>query len=374
VREGAVDEQAEMHIGSVTTVDRVIELTTALVAIPTHEREQDAQEFLASVLADAGFDCRLQEVAPGRLNLIARRGSSGPFLCSHVDVHPPHAHPDPWTVRRDDDRLIGRGVLDAKGQVAAIVAACEAERDADACVLITCDEEYLGLGSLHAEIPDGPWFTDGGIVCEPTGFRVCTAQMGNVDVHIEADAPPHHAYSVEAGGSPVHGILAAIEVLDSCSFLKAHHPLLPHPRLNIGRITGGEHAWRAPAHASLDATMGVVPGTSLGDAEAEVTKRIGELVQRWAARGVELRGGVSDSSEPVEMPRDLPIIGKLAAGDPSGMPSWTDAAYLYLKHGLPCAVFGAGELTTAHSDLESVEVADLARLVESLRTVLRSYG
>jgi acetylornithine deacetylase len=352
--------------------DRVIDLTSALVAFPTHEREQDAQVFLAEVLGAAGFDCRLQEVASGRPNLIARRGTSGTFLCSHIDVHPPHAHPDPWTARRDGDRLVGRGVLDAKGQVAAIVAACEAEPDADACVLITCDEEFDGIGSLQADIPDGPWLDDGGVVCEPTDFRVCTVQMGNVDVHIEASAPPHHAYSIEAGASPVHAILAAIETLDSCAFLRATHPLLPQPRLNIGRITGGEHAWRAPARASLDATMGVVPGTELTDAEKEVNDRLADLAQRWASRGVAFIGGVRDSSEPVEMPADLPIVKRLGASAPSGMPSWTDAAYLYLKHGLPCVVFGAGELTTAHSDLESVAVADLVRLAETLRTVLRS--
>jgi len=351
--------------------DRVIELTSALVAFPTHEREDDAQAYLADVLTAAGFDCRLQEVAPGRPNLLARRGSSGPFLCSHIDVHPPHAHPDPWTVRREGDTLIGRGVLDAKGQVAAIVAACEAKPDADACVLITCDEEYGGIGSRDADIPDGPWFADGGIVCEPTNFRVCTAQMGNVDVHVEASAPPHHAYSIEAGASPVHAILAVIETLDSCSFLKARHPLLPAPRLNVGRIAGGEHPWRAAAHAELDATMGVVPGTTLAEAESDVNDRIADLTTRWAARGLALRGRVSDSSEPIEVPRDLPIIERLGLdGDVSGMPSWTDAAYLLLHHQLPCVVFGAGSLTTAHSDDERVEISDLVRLAEFLTKLL----
>lgn len=354
---------------------RVIELVTDLVAIPTHEREEDAQVYLASVLTAAGFDCELQQIAPARPNLIARRGSSGPFLCSHIDVHPPHAHEDPWTVRREGDVLVGRGVLDAKGQVAAIVAACEAESDADVCVLITCDEEFAGLGSERADIPDGPWFTDGGIVCEPTNFRVCTAQMGNVDVQIEASAPPHHAYSIEAGASPVHAIFAAIETLDSCAFLKPHHPLLPQPRLNIGRITGGEHMWRAPARAELDATMGVLPGTAIDNAVTEANERIADLTHRWAARGVAMIGGVSDWSEPVEIPSDLAISARLAEVGvdlaPSGMPSWTDAAYLLLKHDLPCVVFGAGDLTTAHSDYESVAISDLVRLAETLRRLLQ---
>ncbi len=358
---------------------RIVELTSALVAFPTHEREQEAQEYLAEVLSAAGFDCRLQEVAPGRPNLIARRGSGGPLLCSHVDVHLPHGHPDPFTARRDGDTLVGRGVLDAKGQIAAIVAACEAAPDADALVLITCDEEYGGIGSEYAEVPDGPWKTDGGIVCEPTDFTVCVAQMGNVDVHVEASGDGGHAYASDAPGSPVHAVLAVVEVLDTCRFLKQRHRLLPQPRMNIGRIVGGEHAWRSPAAAELDATMGILPGTDLADAEKEVAERLDDLAQRWASRGVDLTYEIADSSEAVEMPSDLPIAARLARAaeidaKPSGMPSWTDAAYLFLKHKIPCVVFGAGELTTAHSDLERVAIADLVRLAETLRTLLRNYG
>jgi acetylornithine deacetylase/succinyl-diaminopimelate desuccinylase-like protein len=358
---------------------RIVELTSALVAFPTHEREQEAQEFLAGVLRACGFACRLQEVAPGRPNLIARRGSSGPLLCSHIDVHLPHGHPDPFTARREGDTLVGRGVLDAKGQIAAIVAACEARPDADALVLITCDEEYGGIGSERAEIPEGPWETEGGIVCEPTGFTICTAQMGNVDVHVEARGTGGHAYAPDALGSPVHAVLAAVEVLDTCRFLKARHGLLPQPRVNIGRIAGGEHAWRSPAAAELDATMGVLPGTDLEDAETEVEERLGDLALRWSSRGVDLSYEISDSSEPVEMPDDLPIVERLAAAagiDPAttGMPSWTDAAYLFLKHGVPCAVFGAGELTSAHSDRETVAIDDLVRLGRVLARLLDARG
>ena len=53
---------------------------------------------------------------------------------------------------------------------------------------------------------------------------------------------------------------------------------------------------------------------------------------------------------------DTPLV-------PAGMSSWTDAGYLYMKHRLPCVVFGAGQLAPAHSNHEWIEVADLVRLV-----------
>src|SRR5207247_610290 len=168
---------------------------------------------------------------------------------SHVDVHPPHGHDNPFVCRREDDCLVGRGVLDAKGQIAALVAACEAVPDAPALVAITCDEERGGRGSQYVDLPNGPWTRDGGVVLEPTAFHVCTAQAGHIDVVVRALGTPTHTYAPEASGSPIAAVLAAVDSLETCAFLAARHPLLPPPRLHLGRIEGGEHLWRRPAAA-----------------------------------------------------------------------------------------------------------------------------
>jgi acetylornithine deacetylase/succinyl-diaminopimelate desuccinylase-like protein len=360
--------------------ERIVELTSALVAIPTHETEQDAQELLASWLEACGFSCELQEIVPKRPNLIARRGSGGRFLCSHADVHRPHDHPDPFTSRRQGDLLVGRGVLDAKGQIAALVAALEATPEADALVVITCDEESGGLGSERASIPDGPWFEDGGIVLEPTAFRICTAQAGHIDVKVGVSGTPSHAYAPDPAGSPITAVLAVIEELDTCTFLKTGHPLLPRPRMNVGRIDGGEHVWRTPARASLELTLGVVPGTDLETAVADVRSRLDEVARRWGERGTSFLYEIVDSSDAIEVSLDrVPIASRLADAvgvpfEPAGMPSWTDAGNLLTKHDLPCVVFGAGDLSSAHSNHESVAVAELVRLSEILGKLLRNDG
>jgi acetylornithine deacetylase/succinyl-diaminopimelate desuccinylase-like protein len=360
---------------------RIIQLTSELVAIPTNETEAAAQQLLAGWLTAAGFDCELHEVAPGRPNLVAvRDGTGGVFLNSHVDVHPPHDHADPWTVRRHGGQLIGRGVLDAKGQIAAAVAAVEAEPDTRACVVITVDEEAGGLGSEHVTFPDGPWSHDGGIVLEPTDFAICTAQAGNIDVRVDVSAEPTHAYAPEGAGSPIKAVLSVIDELDTCSFLKEEHPLLGRPRVNIGRLRGGEHPWRTPARAHLAMTLGVVPGTNLVAAEQEVRSRLDDLARRWGNRGTSFLFDIADTSEPHDIPVDhVPIASTVAAAmdvplAPAGMSSWTDAGFLYTKHHHPCVVFGAGELTSAHSNHEWVDVADLVRLSEILRRVLRTAG
>lgn len=357
--------------------ERITDLTTALVASPSHESEMGVQELLASRLAACGFDCTLIEVAPGRPNLVAQRGEDGTFLCSHADTHPPHAHPEPFTCRMQGELLVGRGVLDVKGQIAALVTALEDEPDAPALVAITCDEEARGLGSERIQIPDGPWFTDGGVVLEPTYMKICTAQTGHIDIAVEVSGTPGHVYGGEVGGSPIAAVLAAADALETCSFLSARHTLLPPPRTQIGRIEGGEHLWRRPARARMEIAIGLVPGIVTEDAVSEVRTRLDDVARRWGDRGTSFLYDVLDASQPIEVPNDLPVATRIARAldvplAPAGMPSWTDAGNLLVKHGLPCVVFGAGELAPAHSDFEWVRLADLERLATVLRRLLRS--
>ena len=172
--------------------DRIIQLTSELVAIPTHETEAAAQDLPRRVARRrAGSTATLHEVAPDRPNLVARRdGTGGVFLCSHVDVASAARPPRPvHRAGATASQLIGRGVLDAKGQIAAAVAAVEAEpRHARVRRHHACDEEFGGLGSEHVSFPDGPWSHDGGIVLEPTDFAICTAQAGNIDLRVEVSA------------------------------------------------------------------------------------------------------------------------------------------------------------------------------------------
>src|SRR3982751_2209197 len=92
--------------------------------------ERPAQELLAGMLRDAGFEVELLGRTPERPNLVARlRGTGdGPTLCllSHVDTvyaTPADWSHDPWSGDLDDGFVWGRGALDMKSQTAAEVAA-----------------------------------------------------------------------------------------------------------------------------------------------------------------------------------------------------------------------------------------------------------
>ena len=110
---------------------RVEECLGALVACRTENPPGDEAapaRLLAERLEPAGFEITLQEVAAGRLNLVASLGDArAPCLAlnSHLDTVPagPGWLGDPFRLRAEGDRLIGRGACDAKGPVAAMAEA-----------------------------------------------------------------------------------------------------------------------------------------------------------------------------------------------------------------------------------------------------------
>lgn len=88
--------------------------------------ERPAQEMLAELLSEAGFDCELLGEQEQRPNLVARLDGleEGPTLCllGHTDTVLANAAEwryDPWSGAIADGFLWGRGALDMKSQVAA---------------------------------------------------------------------------------------------------------------------------------------------------------------------------------------------------------------------------------------------------------------
>jgi len=198
-----------------------VELLQQLIRIDTSNppgNEQPAQELLAEVLTEAGFDCDLLAAEPGRPNLVARLGGQapGPTLCllGHVDTVP--ADPsewsfDPWAGDVVDGQIRGRGAQDMKDQVAAEVAAAAAlgregwrpERG-DLLVVVTADEEMgaaAGAQWLCREHPekvrsDYVLNEGGGVAFELGGRRfypLCIGEKGVFRFQVRTRGTAGHA-------------------------------------------------------------------------------------------------------------------------------------------------------------------------------------
>ena len=119
--------------------DEVIDLLRALVAIdsvnpdlvPGAAGEGAVAGYVAGWARAAGLEVHVEEVEPGRPNVVAiargRGGGRDLMLNGHLDVVGVDGYDDAFRPRLEADRLSGRGVLDTKvGVATALVLAARA--------------------------------------------------------------------------------------------------------------------------------------------------------------------------------------------------------------------------------------------------------
>ena len=219
-----------------------IGLTRQLCEIEsTTYHEGAVGDFLAGFLAGRGWAVEKTPVpqpnegAPGgpRWNVYAGPAADPDLVFStHMDTVPPYI-----PFREDPEFLHGRGVSDAKGIIAAQIAAAEALRAAGFRVglLFVSGEERDSAGAKAANLaPKGSRYLING---EPTDNRLALASKGALRAVLRARGKMAHSAYPELGDSAVHKlveVLARLLALD----LPVTEDVGPST-LNIGQIQGG---------------------------------------------------------------------------------------------------------------------------------------
>ena len=166
--------------------------------VPGGPGESAVARRLADVLREWGLDPQLQEVAPGRPNVVAMlRGTGGGrslMLNGHVDVVGVEGmnHP-PFDAVETGGRIYGRGACDMKGGVAAMCAAVAqlgGQIRGDVILAAVIDEEWKSLGT-SALIASGIR-ADAAIVTEPTGLAIMPAHRGFVWMEVSVQGRAAH--------------------------------------------------------------------------------------------------------------------------------------------------------------------------------------
>ncbi|MBS3760272.1 MAG: M20/M25/M40 family metallo-hydrolase, partial [Halodesulfurarchaeum sp.] len=175
-----------------------IDFLERAVAIPSHKSVNEMRDFVVETLREAGVEPTVDEAG----NIIAEKGQGTPriVLNTHIDTVPPHHH-----LERSAGEIRGRGSCDAKGPLAAILAAF-IETDPSAgqlTVAITPDEERESTGA-DALVFDA----DGYIVGEPTGLDVCVAARGRFQGTVSLTGKGAHAADPAAGRNAISGLQA----------------------------------------------------------------------------------------------------------------------------------------------------------------------
>ena len=328
--------------------------------VPGGAGEGELARFVAEWLADAGLEVEVEEIAPGRPNVVGRaRGSGGGptlLLNAHMDTVGYEGMEAPLEPRVENGRLYGRGAYDMKGSLAAImVAGAEAVRASlrgDVLVAAVVDEEAYSIG---AEAVARGCRADAAIVAEPTELCLVVAHKGFVWMEVETTGRAAHGSRPDLGEDAIVAmghVLTGLESLAEALLANPSHPLLGSGSVHASVIRGGVELSTYPESCVLGLERRTVPGETIELVEAQIREITGgaEILTTFAR-------------EPFEVAWDEPVVQAVLrhAGGPevAGVPGWADSA-VFAAAGIPTVVFGpSGE--GAHAQVEWVDLADLER-------------
>ena len=330
---------------SVSQVDPVF-LTRSLVDIDsTTGREAEAGAWLAAFLRSRGYHVTEQPVANGRFNVLATLDEAPRVaLSTHFDCVPPF-----FPSREERGLIFGRGSCDAKGILAAQIAAAERVRtsgESRLALLFVVGEERGSEGARVANErpPAGLRFLING---EPTDNRLGSATRGIYRVRLRASGRAAHSSFPELGESAIDKLLDALMVIRGLQL--PDDPLLGRTHYTVGLIDGGVAPNVVSPHASAELLFRTV-----GD---------GEPIRR-ALKVVE--GLVT-----VESIVDVPAVRlHTVHGFETAVFPYTTDVPLLTEWGTPL-LLGPGSIHVAHTDEEHIVVDELNSAVDQYESLIK---
>jgi len=379
--------------------EEVVELTRALVRIPSVYRpgepganEAEVAAFVESWFRREGLPVEVQEVAPGRPNVLAWVGEKGPgrrclLLEGHTDVVT-EGDPRDWTrppfaAEMSDGRIYGRGAADMKSGLAAAMVALAAFKRAGVTpegklvVGALVDEEDGMIGVRHLVKTAAGRELDAAIICEPEENELCLEQRGVVWARIRARGKMAHGAMPEAGVNPLTAlgaILRQVPALETrlrrqCQKSRYLKPPTVTPTIIQGppRGVGVPQSNVIPAVAEMTLDVRLTPGIGSEGVQAEIEAlcRQAEIAVpgvkiEWEAVNAFRLATKVERSE-ILVRAMIYGVRKATGHAPryGGVPGSTDGTILRMELGIPIVTCGPGSRLIPHQVDEYVEARDV---------------
>lgn len=323
----------------------------------------------------------LQEALPGRFNVLAHlKGSGSGALCfeAHTDtVTVDEMSIPPFEPVVKDGRLYGRGSVDDKGSVAAMMYAMAMLKEhgltpyADIYFAAAAEEEVSYRGVLRL-LEEGIPF-NAAIVGEGTSVHICRACKGNVRFKIITKGVAGHSSRPREGKNAIVAMANVICELEKKLFPlyeQRKHPLLGPPTFNISLIEGGKLINIIPDYCEIQVDRRILPGESFEDVRQEIADCIQDLLAAHPEYEVSIQEPFG-TDYAMEVEEDSLIVRAAAAACDRILGSNTiEGGYFscdatkFPRVGIPAIVMGPGSILQAHTNDEYIPISDLSKAAE----------
>lgn len=373
-----------MHDEAVAVLERLVSFDTT-----SRNSNLDLIRWVEAWLAARGVGCRVMaDGAEGKANLhavVGPRVAGGLALSAHVDCVPVDGQAwraDPFTLRREAGRLIGRGTADMKGFAACAIAmlprlaAMPLRRPVHLC--LTHDEETTAEGArrlvprLGEEAPP-PAFC---IVGEPTGMAPVIAQKGYSSWFVTVTGLPGHsslthetANALQAAAEGVAWLAARARRFETEGRrIEGFEP--PWTSVHVGTFQAGTVLNMVPDRADFAFEVRSLPGDDAGAVLAELQAHMeGTVLPRLRAVAPDARMEVRPRSTlpGFDLPEDAPLallVQRLTGRNRVARVSYGTEAGFFQEAGVAAIVCGPGHITQAHQPEEWVAESEIAACLD----------
>lgn len=344
-------------------------------------------QYVVERLRALGLRTETQDVAERRMNVLGifrGKGSGRSLLLNgHLDtVSAGGMEIAPFDPQVREGKVFGRGSLDMKAGLAAMLAAAESvissgtPLQGDLILAFVADEEYASAGT---EMLVRDCHPDAAIICEPTDLNICVAHKGFVWIDVDVVGKAAHGSRFDEGIDAITKagkLLARIEREQDPARNSKRHPLLGPPSIHASTISGGIGLSTYPDHCKVQLERRTIPGETADTVQQEIDAVIAEMRSEDPQFQATARAFFSRS--PLETSEKEPVVQALTkaytrvlgkAPQYTGVSGWLDSGILAAA-GIPTVAFGpsGGGL---HAAVEYVDFSSVVTTAQVLaRTVL----
>lgn len=343
-------------------------------------------DLLANWLGDLGFSCEIQQVTPGKFNLLASFGSGpgGLVLAGHSDTVPYDPQlwkSDPLVLTENGDRWVGLGVCDMKGFFPLIIEAVLPLLDQPfkqpLLILATCDEES-SMSGARALAEAGRPLGRAAVIGEPTGLKPIRLHKGVMMERIDILGRSGHSSDPSLGHSALEAMHQVMgELMDLRRQWQREYNnaqfTVPQPTLNFGCIHGGDNPNRICGQCALEFDLRPLPGMDPQVLRAAIRGKLAPLAEQHQVK-IDY-APLFPEVPPFEQRADAELVQlaeRLTGHAAAAVAFGTEAPYLQ-RLGCETLVLGPGDIACAHQPGEYLELSRLAPTVRLLRELIQHY-